>query len=514
MLVDVFVWSCWVNAALSAAMAGVSLFSRPTSRVKTLWGLTCLAIAAWAIGTGVMADSDGIAMATLGQRVCNGAATVLTVLLFHTVSAVLNRTAIRALLVPYVTATFLFVMNGLGRLSTVGPISPFRWYNQRLWPYDIFVAYFYLVFISMALLLWRESRRTSDPLRSRQLRIMMVGVSLGFLGGQTTVPLVYGIHLFPFGVPFVPLYLIIIGYGMLRYHLLDFRFVVRRMAVAGIIYLTIAAVLLPIGWPLFKVVKSTEGVAVMILSLVAGVMISLGPLIYSVLLKKSFWLREHLSMGLTHELRSPVSAIQSAVALLRDRANAGRVDPALLQDYLGIIERNAGRLDRFSSDLLTVAKDPQDHDLEIAQKDLEELVRRAADDHRANAQLKGLRLEVRTCGPLLVRVDWKKIAQVISNVLSNAVRFSDKGVIAVGVARSGDDCRVSVTDPGEGMESHQLLRIFDRFYQVNGKRGGTGLGLAIAKAWVEAHGGRIWAESPGPGKGTTVTFTLPADNRV
>lgn len=71
MLVDIFIWSCWVNAALSAAMAAVSLFSRPTSRVKTLWGATCLAIAAWAVGTASSTNSEGISAARISETAVN-----------------------------------------------------------------------------------------------------------------------------------------------------------------------------------------------------------------------------------------------------------------------------------------------------------------------------------------------------------------------------------------------------------------------------------------------------------
>jgi signal transduction histidine kinase len=111
---------------------------------------------------------------------------------------------------------------------------------------------------------------------------------------------------------------------------------------------------------------------------------------------------------------------------------------------------------------------------------------------------------------LLAKYDQDRILQVLANLLSNAIKFTgDRGSIAVHVESIGTEVRFSVADTGAGVEPDHLESIFERFWQVTrGDRRGLGLGLFISRCIVEAHGGRIWAESA-LGRGSTFYFTLP-----
>jgi signal transduction histidine kinase len=114
----------------------------------------------------------------------------------------------------------------------------------------------------------------------------------------------------------------------------------------------------------------------------------------------------------------------------------------------------------------------------------------------------------------LVDADGRRIYQVMQNLITNAVKYSpDGGCITLSARTQGRELVVSVADEGLGIPATDLDRIFDRFHRVQTEMsrgiGGTGLGLAICKGLVEAHGGRIWAESDGEGKGSTFRFTLP-----
>jgi signal transduction histidine kinase len=130
----------------------------------------------------------------------------------------------------------------------------------------------------------------------------------------------------------------------------------------------------------------------------------------------------------------------------------------------------------------------------------------------------GIKLEVvAPTDLLLARADRDRVNQVLDNLLGNAIKFSPNGGrITVQLAAVDGMVQVSVSDTGIGIPADQLERIFDRFYQVDGsatrKFGGAGLGLTIVKRIVEAHGGRIWAESQ-VGRGSTFLFTLPQVQR-
>ena len=111
-----------------------------------------------------------------------------------------------------------------------------------------------------------------------------------------------------------------------------------------------------------------------------------------------------------------------------------------------------------------------------------------------------------------VDIDTDKLTQVIDNIISNAIKYSpDGGNIRFGVVVTDSILKVMISDDGMGIPSENVDRVFDRFYRVDRARarsmGGTGLGLAIAREMIEAHGGRIWAESE-EGHGTTIFFTL------
>src|SRR5262249_22991158 len=150
--------------------------------------------------------------------------------------------------------------------------------------------------------------------------------------------------------------------------------------------------------------------------------------------------------------------------------------------------------------------------LERRDTDFTRLIQSCVDDAKGEATLRGLTLEIALPKEsIAASVDPDRVRLVLSNIIGNALKFTTAGTIFVRSFRSGDRCGVEVKDSGAGIPRDELPFFFDRLYQGRIGRGrkGSGLGLAIAKAWVEAHGGKIWAESEGVGKGATITFTVP-----
>ena len=221
---------------------------------------------------------------------------------------------------------------------------------------------------------------------------------------------------------------------------------------------------------------------------------------------------EFLGM-VSHELRAPLTSIKgSTTTVLR----ASRVlDPAEVRQFFRIIDAQADHMDGLISDLLDAGR----IDAGTLSVDAEAVEVAALVDQARNTFLSGggrhtVRIDL---SPDLPRVmaDSRRIVQVLNNLLSNASRSSpESSPIRVHAVRDGMHVAVSVADQGSGVAPEQLPHLFRKYSGVagaarDGEIGGSGLGLAICKGLVEAHGGRIWAESAGQGHGARFTFTVP-----
>lgn len=217
--------------------------------------------------------------------------------------------------------------------------------------------------------------------------------------------------------------------------------------------------------------------------------------------------RRSLLADISHELRTPLAVIEGNLEGLLDGVYP-RDD-----EHLGIVLEEARVLSRLVEDLRTLTL-ADDAGLNLAKgtADLADLAHDVVGSFAAQAEGRKITLQVDAPADLpRVYVDPERIRQVLTNLLSNALRYtSPGGTIRVRVLREGADrIAVAVEDTGTGIPPEDLPHIFDRFYKSKDSRG-TGLGLAIAKSLVAAHGGEI-AVSSEPGRGTTIRFALPLD---
>jgi signal transduction histidine kinase len=216
----------------------------------------------------------------------------------------------------------------------------------------------------------------------------------------------------------------------------------------------------------------------------------------------------------SHELRTPLNAITGWTAVARLQ----RSDAAAVQRALEIIERNARAQKQLIEDLLDVSRIiTGKFRLEAGPIDLRHVVQAAMETAQAGAAAKNIALALR-CDPELplVVADGTRLQQVVWNLLANAVKFTPEGGrVGVEVVCERGEVELAVRDTGEGIAAEFLPYVFDRFRQADGtitrRHGGLGLGLAIVRHIVELHGGRVRAESEGPGRGARFVVRLPAD---
>lgn len=214
----------------------------------------------------------------------------------------------------------------------------------------------------------------------------------------------------------------------------------------------------------------------------------------------------------SHEIKTPVQSILTYSELLH--SNPNEVHP----EYIEAIYRNALRLQRLSKNLLDVTKiENHTFTLQNEEFDINELVLSIIQDFSTHARNSGIKtrnvqLLFSPKGHILIHADKDRITQVISNLIDNAFKFTQRGNISIGTTKQGDRTIVSVSDSGIGIDAHIAPRLFSKFATFS--ENGIGLGLYIAKNIVEAYDGKIWFQNNLNKVGVTISFEIPSKIRT
>ncbi len=221
-------------------------------------------------------------------------------------------------------------------------------------------------------------------------------------------------------------------------------------------------------------------------------------------------IRQRLIGDISHELRTPLTVIKGSLEGLID--DVLPADPETYQK----IYNEADRLSHLVDDLQYLSRvDAGVYQLEKQNEDVKDLINTAVERLNKQFKDKGVSLEVESIPGLpQIYLDPHRIGQVLLNVIGNALQYTSEGdSVTVRAYQEGNEIIFQIQDTGIGIPIEHHPHLFTRFYRVDKSRsrssGGSGIGLTIAKHFVEAHEGRIWVESEGPGKGSIFTFSLP-----
>ncbi len=224
-------------------------------------------------------------------------------------------------------------------------------------------------------------------------------------------------------------------------------------------------------------------------------------------------IRRDFVANVSHEIRTPITAIKGFVETLRD----GSVkDPKDSKRFLGIIEKHVDRLEAIIEDLLSLSRierGAEGEHIMLQGARIRDVLFTALQVCEAKAAPKKISLELSCDEELEANINPALLEQAIVNLIDNAIKFSHEGsTVLVTAAQMDDQISISVRDQGRGIEKEHLPRLFERFYRVDKARsrqmGGTGLGLAIVKHIAQAHGGEVSVEST-PGRGSTFSIHIP-----
>ncbi|MCC5914163.1 MAG: HAMP domain-containing histidine kinase [Balneolaceae bacterium] len=226
-------------------------------------------------------------------------------------------------------------------------------------------------------------------------------------------------------------------------------------------------------------------------------------------MKKLYEKQSQFFADITHEIRNPLHTISGSLEMLQ----LDNLEEKQKDHYISTATRQTERINRLFKDLMTLQRyDSDSYFIEKRQFDLCGVIRNVVDLYREEAEKKGIDVHYEQRSHEVI-ADPNKIEQVIENLISNAIKYTNEGRIDVRVTDGKEMVEVEVADTGIGISDEHLGRLFDRFYRTDKARsrdqGGTGLGLAVVKSILTAHGSDIKVRS-NPGKGSVFSFELPA----
>jgi len=228
-------------------------------------------------------------------------------------------------------------------------------------------------------------------------------------------------------------------------------------------------------------------------------------------IRKLETMRRDFVANVSHELKTPLTSIKGFVETLLSGALEDKENG---RHFLEIIRNHTDRLSSLIDDLLDLSHiESKEIKLDLSKFHIKDLLDEVLFAFKSQIKEKGLNVENNIPPDLLLRADKKKIEQVFTNLIDNAIKFNKQnGSISLYSAPQGDSLRITVEDSGIGIPERDLARIFERFYRVDKARsrelGGTGLGLAIVKHIAELHNGSVGVEST-EGLGSKFSFTIP-----
>ncbi len=361
-------------------------------------------------------------------------------------------------------------------------------------------------------ILFKKFRMSVDEIK-KQLRLILIGILLMLALIIITIQLPIIIYRSGLLVPLMPVYtLIFLGmtaYAIVRHHLFSLKIIATES------FTVLLCIIL-----LSRVFTSSSPGELFLNLMIAVAMIGFGTLLIKsvrqevrqrVELEKLSRFKTQLLSLVSHQIRSPLAAIKGFISLLVDGSYGHLGDKP--KETMGKVKAAADGLVELVNSLLDFRKIEEGKmEYKFEATDIVKLVKDVIEELKPLATNKKLEL---TAAPseasVLVNADAQKLRQVILNIVDNAIKYTHSGFVKLEIKTDGDKVIVSVTDSGLGIDPELLSRVFEEFVRGEGiknKIRGTGLGLYIAKSITEAHGGKIWAESPGDGKGSSFFVEL------
>jgi signal transduction histidine kinase len=497
-----------------AAFILVREWKRPVTR---WYGICVLSIGAWAFGYYRMISANTAESSLFWAKALHLPSSFIPTLFLHFTQVLINKQEKHQLIVRRISYYFSFFFALVSFhpifVDSVQSFPGFKFY--LIWGEYYFLYFLFFAASSTYVFSFLIYYFLTETIKKNNLGFILIAYSICYAGGLPVFFPHFGISVPTFSLYLIPLGHAIVFYAIIQHKLLNIKIFLRRIGLLVTIYALLILTAFPILGEFFKLLTKNESLSAATFTstiIFLSLLFSLGPFVYSILSHRLRFFQEETMAGLTHELKSPLAAIESALDMINQQS-ASLSHKGNNKDYLEMIERNSGRLRQFVDDLLqTFQNRGEAVPLNLKEENVVNLCQEILDRLKPQAEAKQIELVFNSSlAQPLMKCDQLKMVQIISNLLSNAIKFTSKGFISLNLQLENQFLKITVKDSGVGISKDELPYVFDRFFQgeEGRKKKGSGLGLSIAKGWVEAHGGKIWAESDGAGKGATFKIELP-----
>lgn len=510
---NIYALMALVNVATSVVLGILVILADRKARTNRLFTAFAASVAFWSYSYFAWQIATDPSTALFWTHMLMAGAVFITPVYLHFVALFLGevKKQIPVIIGGYIfIAVFSFVNWSPHFINGVEPRLGFAFWPIAGPLFSPFLICWIFLAIYPIFLLWRRLLKRDEL--APAIRYIIAGTVIGYVGGCTNYFLWYGVPVLPFGNISASVYLALVAYAIMRHKLFNMK--------------VIAADLLVFSLWLFEFIRLfladnqkdqlVDGVLLTVM-LVVGVL-----LIRSIereveqkeqIEKLSEQKSEFMSFA-SHEIRNPITAMRGYASLIVD-GTAGDASPEVRGVARKILVEGSEVLNMISEYLnkskvelgqISFAKDTYD---------LGAAVSAIVDGYKPHAEEKGILLKKRVdlSQPLNVVGDEGKTKEVVGNLIDNAVKYTGKGEIVVSVEKINGKIRAEIADTGGGISPQTMPQLFKKFSRADAKKmnlHGTGLGLYLAKTFIEAQGGKIWAESEGEGKGSTFIIEFPA----
>ncbi len=527
----IFSITCFMTFLTSIAF-GFLIYSTETKSVlNRKWIIFSSTIGLWSLGLAGVTYSTSYENAVLWQYMLDIAA-ILIPATYYSFTSELGKFKN-----AHLYSTFIYSIASVLILFSLTPYFKLGVENVSLGVYWIVPGSLYLLFPAFFLtvggiantLLFLSYKREEDAKVKKQLLITLIATSMSTLGGATNFfPQMFGAY--PFGNYFVMFYIFFMSYGVLRHGLMSAKVVAAQLFAGASVLLYTFSLLNTVTEVGLYASRSLIAFITLIFSigfsylLVRSVQNEINErarvqhlaeqleVANESLEKLSQQKSEFLSIA-THQLRTPLTAVNGYSSLLLG-GSYGEINDRM-KEILGRIVHSGVLMSQTIEDFLSVSRIEQGRMVyDFSDFDVRTLITEVTTELAQQSKYRKLDLTgVPGDVPLMVNCDYGKIKHVISNLTDNAIKYTEAGSVTVTGMMVGSTVRIVVSDTGIGIPEEEIGKLFDKFVRARGASrvniSGTGLGLYVAKQMIEAHKGRVWAESDGAGKGSRFIIELP-----